>query len=163
MGPAKVQPGRSRLVADTRVLTDGTVRVYDVRTGQQSLALKGPAALHDPVFSPDGLPIAVRERGNNGVVRVNDSRTGQEACVLKGPGPWNENHTEFSPVVFSPDGSRIAVRPQVPDTGSRFACTWHTGQEAFALAPDVFRAVFSPDGARILAHSYSREAVVAGV
>jgi hypothetical protein len=34
------------------------VRVYDVRTGQETLALKGPARLRYPVFSPDGSRIA---------------------------------------------------------------------------------------------------------
>ena len=34
------------------------VRVYDSRTGQETLALKGPAFLRDPVFSPDGERVA---------------------------------------------------------------------------------------------------------
>ena len=122
---------------------DGTMRVYDVRTGQQALALKGPATF--PVFSPDSLLIAVWDRGKNGVV-LYEGRTGQEVCVLKGPAPSFGNQA-----AFSPDGSRIVVTPDSGDLVTRVYDA-HTGQEAFALKPPALgRAAFSPDGARIFA------------
>jgi WD40 repeat protein len=38
---------------------DGTVRVYNARTGEQVLVLKAPAALLSPTFSPKGTQFAV--------------------------------------------------------------------------------------------------------
>jgi tRNA A-37 threonylcarbamoyl transferase component Bud32/tetratricopeptide (TPR) repeat protein len=80
---------------------DGVVRVYNARTGERALVLKGPAVLRVPVFSPDSARIAAR--GKDGVVRVYDARAGQEAIALKGPALLGDP-------VFSPDGARIAAR-----------------------------------------------------
>jgi WD40 repeat protein len=130
---------------------DGMVRVYDARTGQETLALKGPAQLLQPVFSPDGTRIAVAPGfpgpGSDGVVRVYDARKGQEILALKGPAP-------FSNPVFSPDGARIAVTPPLwGGDGVVRIYEVTTGQEALVLkAPkELLSAQFSPDGSRILA------------
>jgi tetratricopeptide (TPR) repeat protein len=82
--------------------SDGAARVYDVRSGQIVLTLKGPVALNAPSFSPDGGRIAVG--GDDGVVRVYDARSGQETLALKGP-------TTVAAPVFSADGLRLVVAP----------------------------------------------------
>jgi WD40 repeat protein/serine/threonine protein kinase len=121
---------------------DGKTRVYDARTGQEALAVKGRSA-----FSPDGARIAVVPEltGGDGVVRVYDVRTGKEAVALKGP-------KELGSPVFSPDGALIAVEP--PLTGGDGVVRVYdaqTGKEVLALkgpAPLLYPS-FSPDGARI--------------
>jgi WD40 repeat protein/Flp pilus assembly protein TadD len=52
--------------------SDGVVRVYDARTGQEVFTLEGPASLGALVFSPDGSRIAVESPfpWGDGVVRV---------------------------------------------------------------------------------------------
>src|SRR5262249_38175443 len=122
---------------------DGTVRVYDVRTGQEVLSLKGPARLSDAVFSPDGSRIAVTvEGGRDGIVRIYDTGTGQETLSLKEPAPLRNP-------VFSPDGSRIAA---VGGDGLVRIYNGRTGQETLCLkghANRGLRVAFSPDGSRI--------------
>ena len=66
------------------------VRLYDARMGQEALALRRPSGTEPtiatrPVFSPDGLRLAVPAApapfGGDGVLRVYDLRTGQEALA----------------------------------------------------------------------------------
>jgi hypothetical protein len=80
---------------------DGTVRVWDARTGQEALVLRGHARWVSSVsFSPDGTRLASASGDNT--VRVWDARTGQEALVLRG-------HTNrVNSVSYSPDGTRLA-------------------------------------------------------
>jgi WD40 repeat protein/Flp pilus assembly protein TadD len=84
--------------------SDGVLRMYDVKTGRETLAIK--ASPSRPTFSPDGMRIAIApaSHGGDGVVRVYDARTGQETLALKGPVPLGKP-------TFSPDGARLAVGP----------------------------------------------------
>jgi WD40 repeat protein len=61
---------------------DETVKVWDARTGQQALSLKGHTSqVWSVCFSPDGQRLA----SASGIeVKVWDARTGQEALTLKG-------------------------------------------------------------------------------
>ncbi|HVC95316.1 MAG TPA: serine/threonine-protein kinase, partial [Pirellulales bacterium] len=121
---------------------DGAARLYDVRTGQETLVLKGfkvlarPPFFNAPAFDPAGTRVALT--GVDGVVRVYDGVTGEEALVLKGP-------EVVSRPVFCPDGTRITVAcadgiVRVHDAS--------TGEETLALnAPESLGApVFSLDG-----------------
>jgi Flp pilus assembly protein TadD/outer membrane protein assembly factor BamB len=68
-------PDGSRIaVPPLPIFSDGVVRVYDARTGQEVFTLEGPAPLGALVFSPDGSRIAVESvpsaHGGDGVVRV---------------------------------------------------------------------------------------------
>ena len=82
---------------------DGTVKVWDALTGQETLTLKGHnGRVASVAFSPDGQRIASGSR--DGTVKVWDALTGQETLTLKG-------HTKgISSVVFSPDGQRARLQ-----------------------------------------------------
>ncbi len=82
---------------------DGTVKVWDAATGQETLTLGAVSGARDNVwgvaFSPDGLRIAF---AGNRTVKVWDAATGQETLTLEG-------HTGVvTSVAFSPDDSRLA-------------------------------------------------------
>ena len=80
---------------------DGTVKVWDAATGQETLTLKGhTGGVSSVAFSPDGKRIA--SASEDETVKVWDAATGQETLTLKG-------HTDaVLSVAFSPDGKRIA-------------------------------------------------------
>jgi len=80
---------------------DGTAKVWDAGTGQETLTLKGHTGWVTSVaFSPDGKQLA--SANGDGTVQVWDAGTGQETLTLKG-------HTgRVVSVAFSPDGKRLA-------------------------------------------------------
>ncbi len=79
-----------------------TLKVWDVATGEEVLALSGLADIVAcAAFSPDGKRIV---SGVGKWVRVWDAESGQETITLKG-------HTDdVWSVSFSPDGRRIFSR-----------------------------------------------------
>ena len=125
---------------------DGTLEVFDVATGRETLTLKRYADASGSVaFSRDGRRIVSGSR--DGTLRVWDASTGQETFTLKGFSQW------VISVAFSPDGRRIV-------SGSRDGTleVWDavTGRETLALnghAGSVWSVAFSPDGQRIVSGS----------
>jgi hypothetical protein len=131
---------------------DKTVRVWDPRTGQQLLSLKGLTGwVYSVAFSPDGTRLASGSGepfggsgGPPGEVKVWDTRTGQELLTLKG-------HTGVvHSVAYSPDGARLAS-----GSWDKTVKVWdaRTGQELRTLkghSSDVLSVAFSPDGARLI-------------
>jgi WD40 repeat protein len=120
----------------------GSVRVWDVATGQEALNLRGHTGpVVSVAFSPDGARLA--SAGTDGSVRVWDVATGREALNLRG-------HTgRVSSVVFSPDGARLASGGE-----DGWVRVWDpaTGREALNLKAHtgpVVSVAFSPDGARL--------------
>jgi tetratricopeptide (TPR) repeat protein len=96
LGNPVFSPDASRLAA----LVEDGIRVYDARSGQELLAVKGREIDRAPVFSPDGSRIAVLSRDS--VVRLYDANTGQELLAFNKPtGTWL--------LGFHPDGSQLAV------------------------------------------------------
>ena len=131
---------------------DGKVRLYDSRTGQEALALKGPARLCCPEFSPDGERVAAW--CEDGTIRVYNARTAEEAFAFSGnlgkPAGLPAGRYIGKPA-FSPDSARIAAEV-FKDHGSEVQVRdARTGQEAFTLADavGVTDPMFSPDSARL--------------
>jgi len=125
---------------------DGTVKVWDTATGQETLTLKGHTRPFNSVaFSPDGKRLA--SASGDGTVKVWDAGTGQETLTLKG-------HTAVVwGVTFSPDGKRLASAG-----GDNTVKVWDagTGQETLTLKEhtNIVRSVaFSPDGKQLASAS----------
>jgi WD40 repeat protein len=138
-------PGGRRLVSSS---ADGTVRLWDAKTGEEALLLRGhTGVVLSLAVSPKGDLVA--SAGLDGTVRVWD--------LMAAPGPLTLRgyRGTASSVAFSPDGRRLAVG--LEDGTVR---TWDptTGQELLTLrAPTNFGVksiAFSPDG-RHLAAAYS--------
>ena len=121
---------------------DTTVKIWEIATGKELLALKGDAGGVDSVaFSPDGQRLA--SAGDDQTVRIWDSATGKELLALKGHGG------EVTSLAFSPDGQRLASA-----SSDQTVKIWDsaTGKELFALkghAGVVYDVAFSPDGQRL--------------
>jgi WD40 repeat protein len=125
---------------------DGTVRVWDVRSGQALCTLHGHTGRVEGVaFSPDGQRLA--SAGWDATVKIWDVTRGVECATLRG------HQAEVHAVAFSPDGRRLA------SAGSdRTVKLWDalTGRLLRTLAdhPDrVFGVTFSPDGQRLASAS----------
>jgi len=121
---------------------DGTVKIWDARTGQESLTLKGHTdAVNSVSFSPDGQRLA--SAGGDKTVKVWDARTGQELLTLQG------HNGAVSSVSFSPDGQRLAS-----GGGDETVKVWdaRTWQELLTLKGHIGAVScvsFSPDGLQL--------------
>jgi len=159
---AAFSPDGARVVTGSH---DGTMRVWDAKSGTQLIELKGhSASVQGAAFSPDGVRIVTGSR--DGTARVwesapvpasgasGPSSAWQPVLVLKGHGG-----TVMS-AAYSPDGGRI-----VTSSADRKAMVWNatSGAQLLALAGHdgyVNSAAFSPDGARIVTSSDDRTARV---
>jgi WD40 repeat protein/tetratricopeptide (TPR) repeat protein/tRNA A-37 threonylcarbamoyl transferase component Bud32 len=169
-----------RLAADeSRVLTaawDGTVRVWDLATGQQSAALFDPGgALSLVAFSADGTRVLTGSA--DGVARVWDAGTFEPL------GPSVRHRDPLQVAAFSPDGRRaltVSLRPvndyyeaEVRVWGAlggepvlpprKLRVTWHTPSWQLGASDEEVRAAlterrpgpplhgeFNADGHRVL-------------
>jgi dipeptidyl aminopeptidase/acylaminoacyl peptidase len=126
--------------------SDGTVKVWDARTGQELLTLQGHTdGVTSVAFSPDGARLASGSRDQT--VKVCDARTGQELLTLQG------HAREVTSVAFSPDGARLASASL-----DQPVKVWdaRAGQELLTLKGHtsyVTSVAFSPDGARLASGS----------
>jgi RNA polymerase sigma factor (sigma-70 family) len=122
---------------------DGTVRLWDPTTGQETLQLELPNKPDNPhvAFSPDGKTVAASSAGKGGALIFWDATTGKEL--------WREPDDVTGAVAFAPDGKTVAA-----GYGSRLVSRMdaHTGREfSFFFernsGPGAATAVaFSPDG-----------------
>jgi WD40 repeat protein/serine/threonine protein kinase len=121
---------------------DGTVRLWDVRTGREVLTLKGHNdVVHEVCFSPDGRRLATASFDD--LLKVWDAHSGQEIHSLKGRARM------ISDLAFSPDGRRLA---SADDEGVVRLWDARTGQEAVTLrghASRISSLRFDPGGGRL--------------
>ena len=76
---------------------DGTLRLWDGRSGQERVLLKGhTGGISSVAFSPDGQTLSSGSADRT--IRLWDAVSGQERATLTGSGP----------VAFSPDGKTLA-------------------------------------------------------
>jgi hypothetical protein len=131
---------------------DGTVRIWDVATGQERAALRDRASSVAAVaVAPDGSWLASGSRG--GTVRIWDVATGQERAALQ-----DRNNWAVAALAVAPDGSWLAsgswggtVRIWDVATGQeRATLTGHTSSAmalaVTAVAPAVTAVAVAPDG-----------------
>jgi WD40 repeat protein len=79
---------------------DGTVRVWDARTGKNVLTIDAASPVRAIAFSPDGLMLASGNDLNN--VNVWNAKTGKRERIIEG------HNARVTSVAFSPDGKRLA-------------------------------------------------------
>ena len=124
---------------------DGTIRLWDIETGQYKTALKGTFRVFSIAFSPDGTTLAASGRSRE--IWLWDVETEEQKIALKG-------HTDAVwSVSFSPDGTTLAsgsddktIRLWDVNTGERKAVLkGHTDA--------VWSVSFSPDGTTLASGS----------
>jgi WD40 repeat protein len=123
---------------------DGSLRMWDVKTGKQVRAFEGhKGPLSGVAVSPDGRRIASASQGRTPCLW--DAKTGEELRQFAG-----HSHTGYR-VAFSPDGRRLLST----DTGAKTVRLWdvESGKELRQFVGHtgpVHFAVFTTDGRRAL-------------
>jgi hypothetical protein len=127
--------------------TENTIRIWDARSGQELLALKGHTSwVRSVAFSPDGQRLA--SASTDKTIRIWDAHSGQELLAFRG-------YTRgMCSVAFSPDGQRLASGGL--DTPTIRIWDARRGPELLALkghTEQVRSVAFSPDGQRLASAS----------
>lgn len=140
---AAIDPSGRRVLTIT---TDGTIHIWEIKTGNKILALKGhKSRVTAASFSPDATRLLTASFDRT--ARLWDLATGRELITLIGHSSW------VSTALFSPDGKLLV-------TGSRdgTARLWDaaTGQSMAVLTGHkggVTAIAYSPDGKSVLTGS----------
>ncbi|MYA22521.1 MAG: T9SS type A sorting domain-containing protein, partial [Gemmatimonadetes bacterium] len=127
---------------------DGTVKVWDVETGEKVKTLVGHTDwVESVIFAPDGSLIA--SASSDGTVKVWDVATGEMVeTLVEHPGWW------VHAVVFAPDGTLLTfdplegtVRVWDVETGGKVKTRGRFTEWSSSMT-------FSPDGSLIASNSY---------
>jgi WD40 repeat protein/DNA-binding SARP family transcriptional activator len=133
--------------------------VFDVRSGDEAFALRGPNCCASPTnrgisWRPDGRLVAASSAGT---ARVWDAETGAVRYTLRG-------HSGFVlSVAWSPDSSRL-VTGGSDGTAKVWEIGFHPVRERWSLSAQetksgIVGVAFSPDGKRVMAGDASSSAV----
>src|SRR6185436_18947491 len=117
---------------------DGTLRVWDVATGHELLAVRRRDRVRALAWSPDGAIIAAAS--DDRATRLYAALSGKELRVLRGHNNW------VRALAFGPDGRRLATGS---DDGRVRIWDPATGAELGALAGHdggVLAVAFTPGG-----------------
>ena len=127
---------------------DGTIRLWDTDTVQQTASLTGHTdGVYSVAFSPDGRTLA--SGADDGTIRLWDIGTGQQTANLTGAN-W-----DIYSVAFSPDGKTLASGGGLDDPVQLWDIG--TGQQTASLTGHtiaVFSVAFSPDGKTLASRSW---------
>ena len=89
---------------------DGTVKLWEATTGQHISSLPIESAW-SMAYSPDGNTLALGK--HDGAIKLIDAKSGRRVALLRGHGG------SVDTVVFSPDGTKLAVGARGGDQSSR--------------------------------------------
>ena len=89
---------------------DGTVKLWEATTGQH-ISLLPIESAWSMAYSPDGNTLALGR--HHGTVKLTDVKSGRRVAILRGHGG------SVDTVVFSPDGTKLAVGARGGDQSSR--------------------------------------------
>jgi WD40 repeat protein len=138
----------SKLVAVPQ--SDGTVKVWEVATGQLQATLKGhKKVVNGTAFRPHGQLLATASRDNT--VKFWDVRTGQEQATLRGHTAWVWS------VAFTPDGRTLASGDNVGKVKFRDVDTKQcriTLDGPGRTVKSIMALAFTPDGKMLAAGTY---------
>jgi WD40 repeat protein len=143
----------SPLSNDEGPIKGGTIKIWDVQTGKETLTFNNKVGLGTSrsivSFSPDGKRIV---SGSYHTINIWDAQTGQQMLTLTGD--WGI--LGVLSASFSPDGKRI-----VSGLGDNTIGIWNaeTGQKMMTLTGHsnyISSASFSPDGKRIVSGSKNK-------
>ncbi|HEY5892183.1 MAG TPA: TIR domain-containing protein [Chthoniobacterales bacterium] len=155
---AAFSPDGSRALT---VSDDATARVWNLSDGAELASMVGHnSKVREAVFNADGTRVLTR--ADDRTARVWDAANGRELAILRHDGA-------LSSVAFSPDGARIVTIALGPDeltsnwVGTAYLWDSISGNQLAVLRGPggyITKAVFSPDGKRVLTASQNRTARV---
>ena len=123
---------------------DGTARIWDATTGDNTLTLTHKAPVNAVAWSPDGHHILTASR--NRTARIWDATTGDNTLTL--------THTyPVSAVAWSPDGHHILTGSQDGTARIWDATTGEQVRFFIAVLPEGECAVLTPDQTRVIGAS----------
>ena len=123
---------------------DGTIRLWDVQTGESTATLSGPTqGIEEAAVDPTGRWLVAV--GADGLWRWDlddDAPVGELVDRPTG---------ELWSVAFSPDGGRLATAAEDGVVQLYDTSTWRPDGDPFTADVDFLSVAFTPDGARLLA------------